>query len=190
MALLAKTTIIALLGALAVASLSACGGEDAKLLPGETAREITANLDSVQQLSDEGDCVGAESAAAQVGEQIESLEGVDRKLKEALHDGAERLSEVVNECEEESEAVAPAEISPAEEDEEAADEAAAKKEEKEQEKAAKQQEKEESKEEKVVPPAQEKVPPGQEKTPPGQEEGPSSGGVEPASPVENEQGQQ
>ena len=100
MALLARTTIVASLSALAVAALSACGGEDAKLLPGDTAREITANLDSVKQLTDEGDCVGAESAAAQVGEQIEALGGVDRKLKEALDKGAERLNEVVDECEE------------------------------------------------------------------------------------------
>lgn len=96
------------LAAVATLGLVACGGEDAKLLPGETAREITANLDSVQQLSDEGDCVGAESAAEQVGEQIEALEGVDRKLKDALEDGAVRLEEVIAGCEEvEAEAVAP-----------------------------------------------------------------------------------
>ncbi|MGC1853577.1 MAG: hypothetical protein WA687_14205 [Solirubrobacterales bacterium] len=96
------------LAAVATLTLVACGGEDAKLLPGETAREITANLDSVQQLSDEGDCVGAESAAEQVGEQIEALQGVDPKLKEALEDGAVRLEEVITACEEEEvEAVAP-----------------------------------------------------------------------------------
>jgi hypothetical protein len=109
------------LAALALAlALSACGGEDAQLLPGETAREITANLDTVQQLSDEGDCVGAESAAQQVGEQIEGLEGVDRKLKRALEDGAVRLEEVIAECEESSsEAIEPATIpTEPEEDEE------------------------------------------------------------------------
>ena len=190
MALLARTTIVASLSALAVAALSACGGEDAKLLPGDTAREITANLDSVKQLTDEGDCVGAESAAAQVGEQIEALGGVDRKLKEALEKGAERLNEVVDECEEaeEPESVAPAEI-PSEDEEEAPD----KKAEKEEEKAEKEHEKEERAEEKEVPPpAPEKEggPPGQEKIPPGQEkkEEPSSGGVESASPVENAEG--
>ncbi len=101
-------------------TLVACGGEDAQLLPGETAREITANLDTVQQLSDEGDCVGAESAAQQVGEQIEALQGVDRKLKRALEDGAARLEEVISGCEESTtEAIAPATIPPAvEEDEE------------------------------------------------------------------------
>jgi hypothetical protein len=105
------------LAAAASIALVACGGEDAKLLPGETAREITANLDTVQQLSAEGDCVGAESAAQQVGEQIEALEGVDPKLKRALEDGAARLEEVIAGCEEStSEAIAPAEI-PAETEE-------------------------------------------------------------------------
>lgn len=108
--------------ALAALGLGACGEDDARLLPGGTAREITANLDTVQQLSDEGDCVGAESAAQQVGEQIEALEGVDRKLKQALEDGAARLEEVIVECDEATtESVAPAEIPP--EDEEEDDEA-------------------------------------------------------------------
>ncbi|HMJ72024.1 MAG TPA: hypothetical protein VK471_01535 [Solirubrobacterales bacterium] len=106
--------------ATAALALVACGGEDAKLLPGETAREITANLDTVQQLSDEGDCLGAESAAQQVGEQIEVLEGVDIKLKRALEEGAVRLEEVIATCEESTtEAIAPAEIpTEPEEDEE------------------------------------------------------------------------
>lgn len=112
-----------LLVAIAALSLAACGEEDAQLLPGGTAREITANLDTVQQLSDEGDCVGAESAAQQVGEQIEALEGVDRQLKQALESGAARLEEVIVECEESSaEAVAPAEIPEDEEEGEEADE--------------------------------------------------------------------
>lgn len=91
--------------------LTACGGEDAKLLPGETAREITANLDTIKQLAGEGDCVGAESAVQQVSEQIEALQGVDPKLKRALEQGAERLEEVIASCEESSsEAIAPAEV--------------------------------------------------------------------------------
>jgi len=107
-------SLLALGGCVSVTlGLAACGGEDAKLLPGETAREIIANLDTVQQLSDEGDCIGAESAAGQVGEQIEAVEGVDRKLKQALEGGAVRLEEVIAECEEaSSEAIAPAEIPP------------------------------------------------------------------------------
>jgi polyribonucleotide nucleotidyltransferase len=193
----ARTAVIAALGAVSVAALSACGGEDAKLLPGHTAREITANLEAVQQLSDEGDCVGAEGAATQVSEQIEALGGVDRKLKEALANGAERLNEVVAECEEaeEPETAAPPEVTP-EEPQQEAEEEAGKKAEKEEEKAEKEREKEEREEEKEAPPAPpeggpgpSEGPPGQEKTPPGQEkkEAPS-GGVESANPAEGEQG--
>lgn len=110
------------LAGVAALGLVACGGEDAKLLPGETAREITANLDTVQQLTAEGDCIGAESAVEQVGEQIGSIAGVDRKLKQALEDGAARLEEVIATCEESTtEALAPAVPSePVEEDEEKA----------------------------------------------------------------------
>jgi len=109
-----------LLGLAAMLALAACGEEDAQLLPGETAREITANLDAVQQLADEGDCSGAEAAAEQVSAQIEAIGGVDRRLKQALEDGAERLNEVIVECEESAgEAIAPAIIpEEAEEDEE------------------------------------------------------------------------
>lgn len=114
-----QSLLVLALAVTAGLALAACGGEDAKLLPGGTAREITANLDTVQQLSDEGDCLGAESAAQQVGEQIESLEGVDRKLKLALEDGAGRLEEVIAGCEEsEGAAIAPAVIPEPEEDEE------------------------------------------------------------------------
>jgi hypothetical protein len=101
---LASLLTLALVGAAAIA-LSACGEEDAQLLPGGTAREITANLDTVQQLADEGDCAGSESAALQVGEQVEALDEVDPKLKQALQEGATRLNEVVAGCEEELEAV-------------------------------------------------------------------------------------
>jgi hypothetical protein len=105
----APTTIILAVVAILVAALSACGESDAELLPGDTAREITANLDSVQRLADEGDCSGAEAAAQQVSEQVAALGGVDRKLKDALRDGAQRLNEVVAECEEASEEAAPPE---------------------------------------------------------------------------------
>ncbi len=193
MALLARTTIVASLSALAVAALSACGGEDAKLLPGDTAREITANLDSVKQLTDEGDCVGAESAAAQVGEQIEALGGVDRKLKEALDKGAERLNEVVDECEEaeEPEAVAPAEI-PIRRRTKKRPTRRPKRKKRRPKRSAKKKNGRRKKKRRRLPPEKEAGPPGQEKIPPGQEkkEEPSSGGVESASPVENGQGEQ
>lgn len=106
------------LGAGLVLGLTACGEEDAQLLPGETAREITANLDAVKQLADEGDCVGAEAASEQVSEQVEALGGVDRRLKQALAQGTERLNEVIAGCEEEEiEEIAPATIPEGEEEE-------------------------------------------------------------------------
>jgi hypothetical protein len=90
-------------------SLASCGGgEDAKLLPGTTAREITENLDLVKQYAEEGECVGAADAAGEVSTQVEALGGVDPKLKETLQRGAARLGEVVAGCEEAStEAVEP-----------------------------------------------------------------------------------
>jgi hypothetical protein len=92
------------LGALAALGLIACGsGSGADLLPGSTASEITANLDQVKELATAGDCVGAEDAAQAVSTQIEDLGGVDKKLKQALREGATRLNEVVASCEEPAE---------------------------------------------------------------------------------------
>jgi hypothetical protein len=189
-----RSPIVLGIAALAALGLVACGDEDAKLLPGGTAREITANLDTVQQLSDEGDCVGAESAARQVGEQIEALEDVDRKLKRALEDGADRLEEVIAECDEEVEALTPTTT----EDEAAS--AEGEREAKEREKEAEKTEKEAEKREKedkqeetpsLPPPAngegkgleKEHGPPPSEEAP---EEPPAespSGGVSPGSPA-------
>ncbi len=96
---LASPALALALGVAAALALAACGGGEAKLLPGETARQITANLDTVKQLAGEGDCAGAASAARQVSEQVEALGGVDAKLRQALRDGAARLNEVVASCE-------------------------------------------------------------------------------------------
>jgi hypothetical protein len=90
------------LGALAAVSLVSCGGgNSAKLLPGNTAGEITANLDKVKRLAQSGECSGAELAAAQVSSQIDALGGVDKTLKQALREGSSRLNEVVAKCGEE-----------------------------------------------------------------------------------------
>jgi hypothetical protein len=105
----AISTLALALGAAAALGLASCGGgEDAKLLPGNTAAEITENLDRVKQYAEEGECVGAEDAVSEVNTQVEGLTGVDPKLVEALQQGAARLSEVVASCDEEdTEAVAP-----------------------------------------------------------------------------------
>jgi hypothetical protein len=90
------------LGVACALALASCGGSDAKLLPGDTAQEITENLDAVQQLAAEEQCVDAEDAALEVSTQIESLEGIDPKLKQNLEEGAERLNQVVDTCTEEA----------------------------------------------------------------------------------------
>ncbi len=91
------------LGAASAVVLVSCGGgSDAKLLPGTTADQIEANLNQVEELAAEEDCIGAENAVATVTAEVEELEGVDLKLKAALQEGAERLSVVVSRCDEET----------------------------------------------------------------------------------------
>jgi hypothetical protein len=101
------------LGTAAAVALASCGGSDsAELLPGKTASQISENLDKVEQLANSGDCVGAQAAAQEVGDQIGELGGVDKTLKQALRKGAARLGEVViaNCSSETEESIAPASI--------------------------------------------------------------------------------
>ena len=83
-------------------ALASCGGSDAKLLPGNTAQEIGENVDAVQLLVAEEECVDAKDAALEVSSEVEALREIDPKLKEALEKAAARLNEVVGECEEET----------------------------------------------------------------------------------------
>jgi hypothetical protein len=87
------------LGAGAAFALASCGGDNADLLPGETADQILANLDTVEALADAGDCEGARRAAAEVSSQVDDLSGVDRELVQALRRGTDRLETVVADCE-------------------------------------------------------------------------------------------
>lgn len=190
---LAISTLALALGAAATLGLASCGGgEDAKLLPGNTAAEITENLDRVKQYAEEGECVGAEDAVGEVNTQVEGLTGVDPKLVEALQRGAARLSEVVASCEEETETVAP-ESEATTEETEATPPGQVKKEEKEREKEERAFEKEEEKAEKHEEPPAEKTPPEEAPTtptPPPPEGGGTgpSGGVGPGTPATPEQG--
>ncbi|TMK58051.1 MAG: hypothetical protein E6G51_04555 [Actinobacteria bacterium] len=91
------------LGVAVSLGLASCGGgSDADLLPGTTADQIEANLEEVRELAAAEDCIGAENAVATVTADVEELEGVDLKLKAALQEGTEKLSEVVGRCEEET----------------------------------------------------------------------------------------
>lgn len=88
------------LAALAVGLLlSACGGGgNGELLPGATADQITSNLDQVRESFESGNCEKAEDAVAQVSTEVDDLNKVDVKLKNALKNGAAKLSEVVSSC--------------------------------------------------------------------------------------------
>jgi len=88
------------LAALAVGLLlAACGsGGNDELLPGTTADQINANLDQVRASVDEQDCEKAENAVATVSTEIDGLQKVNEELKEALKNGAAKLSEVVSSC--------------------------------------------------------------------------------------------
>lgn len=186
---------LALGGAAAFALVSCGGGDDAQLLPGNTAQEISENLDSVKQFVGEGECVGAANAAQEVSAQVEDLGGVDPKLKQALQGGAAKLNEVVATCvETETEAVAPASEAPSTEEEDELPPGLEKKAEKEREKEEKTLEKEEEKqekdEEKEAPPATPTTPtettPAEPTTPAPPSEGGgtgASGGVGPGAPV-------
>lgn len=171
--------------------LSACGDSGSDLLPGTTASEINSNLDEVQQLVSEGDCLGATDAATTVSSQVEDLNGVDKELKEALSEGAARLNEVVAACEEvpseeEEEAAGLEEAEEAEAGQEA-EEKAEKKEKPEKEKGKPE---EEEPEKDTAPPVEPPEPPGQEKKEevPPEETGvePPSGGVGPGAAVGGE----
>jgi hypothetical protein len=103
MARLSPLFLAFLLGAASAVGLASCGdGSNAQLLPGTTADQIESNLDQVAEQAAEEDCVGAEDAVAEVMAEVEGLQGVDVKLKTALQEGTEKLSEVVAHCEEET----------------------------------------------------------------------------------------
>ena len=166
------------LAAAGALSLASCGGgSNADLLPGTTANQINSNLDEVQRLVSEGECIGAEDAVAEVTAQVEDLSGVDRRLQAALEEGAAQLSIVVGECQEETSEEAEPSLEPDVEAEEL-------------EEAEKKPKKE--KPEKEGPGA------GEEEEEPGEEEGPTlppsangkgeeKGGGPPSSEVESEE---
>lgn len=177
--LAAFVTVISLAVATAVSLTSCGGGEDAKLLPGATAQEITENLDLVKQYAEEGECVGAADAAGEVSAQVEALGGVDPKLKESLERGAARLNEVVAGCEESStEAVEP----PGEDTTERTEPPGQEK------KAEKEREKEEKEQEKKEPPdTPTETTPEEPPVPPTESGGTGApGGVSPGAPVSPE----
>lgn len=93
----ATTLLLAVLAAGLL--LSACGSSGkGELLPGTTADQINANLDTVRESAENGACEKAEVTVAEVSDEVDELTKVNKKLKAALAQGAERLSEVVRTC--------------------------------------------------------------------------------------------
>jgi hypothetical protein len=174
---LATLALAFTLATAAAVSLASCGGgEETKLLPGTTAREITENLDLVKQYAEEGECVGAADAVGEVSTQVEALNGVDPKLKQALQRGAARLGEVIATCEESTEAVAPASEATTERTEPPGQEKKAEKEREKEEKTA-------AKQEPTTTPTE--TTPEEPPAPPSESGGTGApGGVSPATPVE------
>lgn len=178
-------------GLTAALALASCGGgSDAKLLPGETAQEISENLDTVQRLVDEGECLEAEEAALEVSTQVEALRGIDPELKQVLERGADRLNEVVDTCEAAVEDTTEETVPETTEEEPEDAEKAQKKEEKERDKEEEEREKEQEEAEKELPPQAEGEAKGHEKEPPPVEEaeegGEPSGGIGPGSAAEED----
>ncbi|HET8956187.1 MAG TPA: hypothetical protein VFN18_11070 [Solirubrobacterales bacterium] len=191
MARLNPLLLALLMGAASAAALASCGGSDAELLPGTTAEQIESNLDQVEELAANDDCIGAEDAVAEVTEEVEGLEGVDLKLKTALQEGTARLSEVVAGCEEETTEETEPTVESNVGDEEVEDEKKAKKEKPEKEKAEPKEEESEGEGPDLPPQSngkgEEKGKGGEEppaETEPEAEETPSSGGVGPSEGVE------
>ncbi len=172
------------LGLLAAFALVSCGsGSDAKLLPGNTADEITENLESVKQLAAEGECVSAEDAAQEVSTEVEGLQGIDAKLKQALQNGAERLNEVVEECTEATTVETLEETTPEPtETEKKPSKAKPEKPEKKEEVEKPEKPEKESGKETPEQPTEPTEPPAQETTPPA--EGGPSGGIGPGTEAE------
>jgi hypothetical protein len=189
--------LAAALCAAALALASCGGGSDARLLPGETAQEISENLDTVQRLVDEGECLEAEEAALEVSTQVEALRGIDPELKQVLERGADRLNEVVDTCEAAVEDTTEETVPETTEEEPKDAEKTQKKEEKEREKEEEDLKKEEEEREKEQEEAEKELPPqaegeakGHEKQPPPVEEteegGEPSGGIGPGSAAEGD----
>jgi outer membrane biosynthesis protein TonB len=186
---LSAALLALLLAAVAALGLAACGGSDADLLPGDTASEITSNLDQVRNLVAEEECEGAADAAQEVSAQVDALGGVDEKLKQALQKGATRLNEVVAECEEAPEEETEPAVETAVEPEDEEEEKKEKPEKDEKEKPEKDGEEEAEEAETPTPPSQaEGKAKGQEpeQTSPPETEagGTSAGGVSAGAPVE------
>jgi hypothetical protein len=104
-----RLTAVLLISIASIAVFSGCGEDRSNLLPGNTAKEIIANLDTVDQLVSEGKCFEALDSTAEIRVQIESLDGIDSVLKRNLLDGVTELQvKIQDDCVESDSAETPA----------------------------------------------------------------------------------
>lgn len=100
---LAKPILLLAILATSAGLLSACGEEDrSNLVPGDSAAEIESNIEVVESLVEDGQCLEALEEADAVQQQVESLpRTVDADLRRTLLDGAVTLIQLVRDnCEE------------------------------------------------------------------------------------------
>jgi hypothetical protein len=143
--------------------LAACGSSsNGELLPGTTANQIESNLDQVRASAEEGNCEAAEIAVAAVSTEIDQLQKVNKELKEALKQGAAKLSVLVSRCgvqEQEAEEAKEAEEAEEQEALEAEENERAEEEEAEEKQQQKAEEREEKAQEKAEKEAEQPGPP-------------------------------
>ena len=96
----ARLTALLLISIASIAVFSGCGDDRSNLLPGDTARGIIANLETVDSLVAEGSCFEALAAAEEVRGQVEALSNdVDPVLRRNLLDGVTELQiKVQDDC--------------------------------------------------------------------------------------------
>jgi hypothetical protein len=87
-----RPTASLLAAAACAAALAACGGDEDGSIPTDSGEALISQLDAVQDRISEGDCVGAQSAAAAVVDQVDELpEAVDGELRKTLVDASTNL---------------------------------------------------------------------------------------------------
>jgi hypothetical protein len=81
--------------AAAAAALSGCGGDEEGTIPPDNANALRAELERVEQAQAEGLCENAQAAAIRFRTAVDQLGAdVDREVKGALQQGADRLVEL------------------------------------------------------------------------------------------------
>ena len=93
----ARISLLALISGLALAG---CGGGGDKSIPADQGDMLLTRLDEIEGAVEGGNCDGAAASAELFATQVDGLpEEVDDEVKRLLIGGAERLTELVTDCE-------------------------------------------------------------------------------------------